>query len=307
MIISDKQRYVSEQTLQRLSQTLSNVREQKRDDVWLQKAELDAIQSEIAKIESDVREYDMLKSGEISFSKSFSLDNLPETLVRARIASGLSQSELASKLGLKPQQIQRYETTDYQGMSLSRLIRVCEVLDVHTEGIFETDRTTVSGVFSWEKLDDFQWSQFPINEMVKRGWIKPGQRVDLIESVKAFMFDGGGSGIAMAMHRKKIRSQDSPNAYALLAWQIRVLQQARDTLRTHVIPEFDQSERWIPDLVYLTRRDSGPREALELLAEHGILVEIVTHLSGTNLDGAAMLSQYDRPVNRSYVAVRSIR
>ncbi|MBM4258372.1 MAG: helix-turn-helix transcriptional regulator [Deltaproteobacteria bacterium] len=41
-----------------------------------------------------------------------SLEELPKTLIQARIAGGLSQEDLATTLGLKPQQIQRYEATE---------------------------------------------------------------------------------------------------------------------------------------------------------------------------------------------------
>jgi HTH-type transcriptional regulator/antitoxin HigA len=42
----------------------------------------------------------------------------------------LSQEELAGKLGLKPQQIQRYEATNYQGASLERVNEILRALGV---------------------------------------------------------------------------------------------------------------------------------------------------------------------------------
>ncbi len=42
-----------------------------------------------------------------------SLDALPKVLIQGRIAAGLTQEDLAARLGLKPQQIQRYEASDY--------------------------------------------------------------------------------------------------------------------------------------------------------------------------------------------------
>ena len=54
----------------------------------------------------------------------FQFDELPQALIQGRIAAGLSQKELAARLGLKEQQIQRYEATDYASASLTR---VCEV------------------------------------------------------------------------------------------------------------------------------------------------------------------------------------
>jgi ribosome-binding protein aMBF1 (putative translation factor) len=50
-----------------------------------------------------------------------SLDELLRAIIEARIAAGLSQKELAERLELKEQQIQRYEATDYRSASLTRL------------------------------------------------------------------------------------------------------------------------------------------------------------------------------------------
>ena len=40
----------------------------------------------------------------------------------------MSQTDLAKKLGMKPQQVQRYEATDYMGASLGRLIEISKAL-----------------------------------------------------------------------------------------------------------------------------------------------------------------------------------
>ena len=51
-------------------------------------------------------------------------------MIATRIASGLSQRELAERMGLKQQQIQRYEVDKYAGASLSRIARVSKALDI---------------------------------------------------------------------------------------------------------------------------------------------------------------------------------
>jgi ribosome-binding protein aMBF1 (putative translation factor) len=75
-----------------------------------------------------MREYEALRSGKRRSLALESIEELPKTLIQARIAAGLSQEELAAKLGLKPQQIQRYEATNYQGASLERVNAVVRVL-----------------------------------------------------------------------------------------------------------------------------------------------------------------------------------
>ena len=57
---------------------------------------------------------------------------LPTVLIKARIAQGLSQKDLAERIGLKEQQIQRYEATDYASASLNRIKEVVSALGAAT-------------------------------------------------------------------------------------------------------------------------------------------------------------------------------
>lgn len=62
-----------------------------------------------------------------------SLSDIGEALIAARHAHGLSQRELAERVGVHQQQIARWESERYGCVSLSRLTRVAEVLGVGTE------------------------------------------------------------------------------------------------------------------------------------------------------------------------------
>jgi HTH-type transcriptional regulator / antitoxin HigA len=129
MICSEKQRGVSTGELAKLKEALAVSVRMQSDQPWFKKAEIDALKSQIADIEAELAEYDLLKSGQVSFSRSYALEELPRVLVQARIAAGMSQTDLAEKLDMKPQQVQRYEATHYMGASLARLIEVSRVLD----------------------------------------------------------------------------------------------------------------------------------------------------------------------------------
>ncbi len=61
-------------------------------------------------------------------------------LVRARVAAGLSQKQLAQRLGLKAQQIQRYEATRYRTITLGRMLEVAEALGLRLEGSVALER-----------------------------------------------------------------------------------------------------------------------------------------------------------------------
>src|ERR1700761_9261714 len=77
-------------------------------------AHKNAIQSQLNELLADIKEYEDLKEGRILVSEINSLDQLPLALIQARIANQLTQAELAEKLGLKMQQIQRYEAEQYE-------------------------------------------------------------------------------------------------------------------------------------------------------------------------------------------------
>jgi transcriptional regulator with XRE-family HTH domain len=46
----------------------------------------------------------------------------------------MTQEELAEKIGMKSQQLQRYEATDYGSASLSRIAEIADVLQVGLGG-----------------------------------------------------------------------------------------------------------------------------------------------------------------------------
>lgn len=93
-----------------------------------------SLAGQLADLDAQLHEYEQLQAGQLAATRVASLSDLPDALVRARIAAGLSQRELAGRLGLKEQQVQRYEADSYAGASLSRLREVMEALDVEFEG-----------------------------------------------------------------------------------------------------------------------------------------------------------------------------
>src|ERR1700685_3951598 len=87
----------------------------------LRNAQIAALRSQLSDLRADVEEYEALKSGKRNVSLMNPFADVPRTLIQARIAAGLSQEELADRLSLKAQQIQRYEATDYSSASLARV------------------------------------------------------------------------------------------------------------------------------------------------------------------------------------------
>ena len=78
----------------------------------------------------EIEEYEHLRAGNVPVVEIESLDELPDGLIKARIASGLSQKDLAERLHLKEQQIQRYEADRYASASLQRIQQVARAIGV---------------------------------------------------------------------------------------------------------------------------------------------------------------------------------
>jgi HTH-type transcriptional regulator / antitoxin HipB len=84
----------------------------------------------IGELEREIVEYDRLKSGQVTQFPIESLQDLPRVAIEARIAAGLTQKELAEKIGVQEQQIQRYEANNYQAVGFDRLQEVMSALNV---------------------------------------------------------------------------------------------------------------------------------------------------------------------------------
>ena len=70
----------------------------------------------------EIRVYDETKSTGIKLKKSATIESLPDVLIQHKIFSKLSQKQFAEILGIKEQQLQRYEADNYKSVSFGRLL-----------------------------------------------------------------------------------------------------------------------------------------------------------------------------------------
>jgi transcriptional regulator with XRE-family HTH domain len=81
-----------------------------------------------AQLEEGIETYNHLRRGELPTLHS--LSNIGTWLIGVRIAKGLSQKELAAKLGVSEQQVSRDERNEYHGITVDRAQGILETMDV---------------------------------------------------------------------------------------------------------------------------------------------------------------------------------
>lgn len=219
-----------------------------------------------------------------SYALKTGIDSIPDLLVAARIARGMTQKDLADYMGLKMQQIQAYESDRYQGASLSRIAWVAKALnlDIQASGGLLGDRD-----ISDFDLDDCE--SFPVGEMYRRGWLGPqeGGVKHLQRNSKRLLssfFDRPG----LAHRRRYARTKQTPHEAALVAWETQLLRSACSQAHS---PRFDRnllSAGWVKGLVGLSSKRDGLKRIPQYLQSAGITLVIESALPGMTIDAAVI-------------------
>ena len=92
----------------------------------LHRASMEAMRAQLAELERELRDFEALQTRTPLLEAN--ADELGALLIRARIARGWTERELAERLGLTLQQVRQDEATEYESASLTRLREVCQAL-----------------------------------------------------------------------------------------------------------------------------------------------------------------------------------
>ena len=138
MIKNERQYRITRTQAERFARTLEGLRGRPEgaDGIhpMIAQAQVDAVSSQLVDLEAELREYEAVREGRFRMDELNVVAELPALLIKARIARGLSQRELAERMGLKEQQIQRYEATDYATAKWSRIREVAGALSTELSG-----------------------------------------------------------------------------------------------------------------------------------------------------------------------------
>jgi transcriptional regulator with XRE-family HTH domain len=106
----------------------------------LSQMQKEAYECRLDDLTQEIEEYETLVQSEKSTLK-FDIHNLEKSIISLRIASRYTQRELAEKIGVAEQQIQRYEQQEYQKASFERIIEIAGVLAEKVELAFLLKQT----------------------------------------------------------------------------------------------------------------------------------------------------------------------
>lgn len=151
------------------------------------------------------------------------------------------------------------------------------------------------------EVSNIDWGRFPLREMIRRNWIKgslsdvPGHAEDLL---RPFFAPLGPLQAIQAFLRKSkhVRSARAMEDSALKAWTARIIRLAEENPPNIAFRANTANLEFMQQLARLSQSNDGPLRARDFLRDHGISLIIEQHLPQTYLDGAAILSQTDRPI-----------
>lgn len=134
MITNELQLKVTQRKLQSLREALQQLTNRPSQDEF-SNVHKGGLHSLIADMEAEVEEYHKLwgSASEQPLTLETPLEQLGQALIRLRLARGISQRELAERLGVTSQQVQQDEEREYASLTVGRLMKILEALQVKAD------------------------------------------------------------------------------------------------------------------------------------------------------------------------------
>jgi HTH-type transcriptional regulator / antitoxin HigA len=213
-------------------------------------------------------------------------------LIVARIVRGLSQADLAEKLGLKEQQIQRYEAERYRTINLETWRKVSLALGVSVETRISNSHDNL--LASLRLPPKFNLSSEQVNKITSHvrtyKWFQTEtSSIANKAAIEKYISNSLEAAASPGLLRTGMKSIDFSSDAMLAVWRAHVLQLA-ETKKNELKEKFDQTDiGWLSELVQQSVHADGPRKAIDLLNSKGIVAIVEPQIQGLKLDGGAFL------------------
>lgn len=141
-LIKTQQQYLrSRKYLDQLQQQLEQLRHRNRSDPELLAAEQASVARLVAQVERQLRAYEQAKAGQVeadlhALDRASGRLNVGEALLRLRLASGLTQGELARRVGSYQPNVNRWESPGCQSYTVAELQKLAEAMGRTVDIVF---------------------------------------------------------------------------------------------------------------------------------------------------------------------------
>ena len=136
MITNERQYAITKAQAERFKESLAKADAPDQElHPKVRKAMQEGLRSQLQDLENEIAEFEKLRDGKITTIVVNSIVDIAVALIQARIARNWTQKQLAEKLDLPEQQIQRYESTRYKGAAVERLQEVADALGVRVQEV----------------------------------------------------------------------------------------------------------------------------------------------------------------------------
>lgn len=213
-------------------------------------------------------------------------------------ARGWTQADLAKVLGRPLQTVNeilagRKTITPETAQGLGAALGTSAQFWLNLESAYRLSkaRQNSSDVTSRARL----YSLAPVNDMVRRGWIKGADDPKALEEELLRFFDArsleDAPSVCFAARKSTTYEETTP---AQLAWVCRAKRIAKGVGATRFDPKVFREG--LPELRRLIASEHDVRQAPKFLAELGVRLVVVEHLPRTRIDGAALWIDERTPV-----------
>jgi transcriptional regulator with XRE-family HTH domain len=127
VIRNERQLAMAKKKLSRVEEAAASAAESERR-IWL---------SLVTDLVCEIREFEALTRGAVTVFEIGCMDEISAALIKARIAQKITQAELAERLGVSEQMVQKDEAGGYEHARATRLADVCDALGYELTGLLQ--------------------------------------------------------------------------------------------------------------------------------------------------------------------------